>query len=77
MIGGLTALALALLAAALLVALKTARTSGAPLDLPSALHAVLSPVGVADWIQVVGIVVIAAFAGLLTAAAAAARRSAS
>jgi PAT family beta-lactamase induction signal transducer AmpG len=66
-------LALAVLAAAVLNALKTARATHAPLDLVTAVGAVLRPAEPADWVQLLGIVVIAALAGLIGAAAAATR----
>jgi PAT family beta-lactamase induction signal transducer AmpG len=60
-------------AAALLGALKTARATQAALDLPAALAAVVRPAEPGDWIQLAGIVMIAVFAGLIGAAAAATR----
>jgi PAT family beta-lactamase induction signal transducer AmpG len=65
--------ALATLAAAVLDALKTARATQAPLDVVHALGAVLHPTEPAEWIQLLGIVVIAVLAGLIGAAMAATR----
>jgi PAT family beta-lactamase induction signal transducer AmpG len=70
---GLVVLALTVAAAALLGALKTARDTQAPLQMVNALGAVLHPTQAADWVQLLGIVVIAILAGLLGAAAAATR----
>jgi len=65
--------AAATLGAALLLVLKGARTGGDPVGLSSALSATLIPATMADWIQLAGIIVMAALAGLLGAAAAAVR----
>jgi PAT family beta-lactamase induction signal transducer AmpG len=70
---GLVTLGLAIAAAALLAALKSARVSQLPLDVMSALRTVVQPAHAGDWIQLAGIAVIAAFAGLMGAAAAATR----
>jgi PAT family beta-lactamase induction signal transducer AmpG len=62
---------------ALLAALKTLReVPGAGFDLPAALARVVTPASITDWVQLAGIFVFAAIAGLFTAAIAAARRRA-
>jgi hypothetical protein len=70
---GVATLVLSILAAVVLAALKVARATQAPLDVPGALTAVLHPAAVGDWVQLAGIVVIALLAGLMGAAAAATR----
>jgi hypothetical protein len=64
-----------LLLVALLGALKTMRDD--PLrgfDFGAALRSVAAPAGIADWIQLVGILAFALIGGLFVAAAGAARR---
>jgi PAT family beta-lactamase induction signal transducer AmpG len=66
----------ALVAAALLAAIKTMRDLSQPFDLTAGLRGVLLPTQIADWVQLAGIVAIAAIGGLFVAAVAAARTGA-
>jgi PAT family beta-lactamase induction signal transducer AmpG len=70
-VSGLVALAVV----AALAAIKTMRaTEGAGFDFQAALWQVLTPAGIADWLQLVGIGVFAVMGGLFVAATVAARR---
>ncbi|HWP65925.1 MAG TPA: MFS transporter [Candidatus Limnocylindria bacterium] len=73
LVAGSAMLVAATAAAALLAALKVMRASGTPFDFLAALGAVVRPAEAGDWIQLAGIIVMAAFAGLIGAAAAATR----
>jgi PAT family beta-lactamase induction signal transducer AmpG len=61
---------------ALLAAIKTMRETKGAFVFGPALRALLSPVSIGDWVQVVGIVAFALIGGLFAAAVAAARRGA-
>ena len=75
--GGLAVAAAALVAAAVLAALKTARDRpDAGVDVVSALAILLHPSGIAGWLELLGVAALGAVAGLFTAAVAAARRGA-
>ena len=71
--GGLVIGVIGLIVTAAMLALKTMRASKLPFDFASALSLVLHPAGVADWVQIVGVLAFAAIGGLFAAAASAAR----
>lgn len=75
--GGLLAIVGAWLLLALLAALKTLREApDTGFDLPSAVWRIAQPASVPDWVQLVGLVIFGAIAGLFVAAVAAARSGA-
>lgn len=75
--GGAASGAFALAMTALLAALKTMRgTPGTGLDWGGALHAVLFPASITDWVQLAGIAAFAVIGGLFVSAASAARHGA-
>jgi PAT family beta-lactamase induction signal transducer AmpG len=73
--GGLLSGLFGLAIVALLAAIKTMRAAeGAGFDFQAALWQAMKPAGIADWVQLVGILVFAVMGGLFVAAAIAARR---
>ncbi len=73
-LGGLVGLACGALAEAALVAAKAMRgAEGRPFDLAAPLRALADPQGTGDWLTLLGVVVVGATCGLMTAAVAAAR----
>jgi PAT family beta-lactamase induction signal transducer AmpG len=75
--GGLAAGLFGLAVVALMAALKSMRAAkGAAFDLPAAMWQVAHPATIADWVQVVGLIAFALFAGLFVAAVSSVRRGA-
>jgi PAT family beta-lactamase induction signal transducer AmpG len=76
-VGGAIGLAFGALCLASVASLKAIRaTPGTPFDLPGQLATLATPADAGGWLRLAGLFVFAAFIGLCTAGAAAARQSA-
>jgi PAT family beta-lactamase induction signal transducer AmpG len=72
--GGAASALLAVAILILLAALQTWSTPGRSFDVATLIRAIIVPASITDWVQVAGILAVAAIGGLFTAAAAASSR---